>query len=433
MPQTHAFEKPFFRISYMHATVDESFHTAALFVENTIRRVSHAMLRKNRSGGDPMNKTRLFQALWLLLLSVVCVLTFYYRRESTKSPQEVIAREDTVVANVTDGHSPVPLPTETPTPSPTPAPTIYEITEVFIPLYETATPSVPATVPPDATIVPATATPDADEHAEAAPFSLIWFSDTQYYAYKRPEIFLSMADWALRIHDEYRAIAVVCTGDIVDNRNYERHWTNAEAAIMRVREQLPFYCVAGNHDVGADKVDYSIYRKYDFCTVPEEMTVSDDGTCWVLPLEEQGILLVGIGWQNGTAYADWLNARIAEHETMTAVVLVHSFLNDDGSLSTNGKRVEKEILQNSPSVRLVLCGHNDGSARWSKKYDDGHVVNALMYNFQDDKKYGLGYARILMFNPGTRNVAVTTYSPYLNDYNYYRESERDTFTLYNAW
>ena len=385
-----------------------------------------------------MNKTRLFQALWLLLLSVVCVLAFYYRRESTKYPQEVIAREDTVAVRATVGNTPVPLPSETPTPTPTPAPTIYEITEVFIPLYDTPTPSVPATVPPVVSVSPAvsvspvpteTAAPDAD----AAPFSLIWFSDTQYYAYKRPEIFLSMADWVLRVHDEYRAIAVVCTGDIVDNRNYERHWTNAEAAILRVRERLPFYCVAGNHDVGADKADYSIYAKYDFCTVPEAMTVSDDGTCWVLPLPDRGILLVGIGWRNDTAYADWLNARIAEHKDLTAIVLVHSFLDDDGSLSVNGKRVEKAILQASPSVRLVLCGHNDGSARWSKKYDDGHVVNAMMYNFQDDKKYGLGYARILMFNPGTRNVAVTTYSPYLNDYNYYRDSERDTFTLYDAW
>ena len=121
------------------------------------------------------------------------------------------------------------------------------------------------------------------------------------------------------------------------------------------------------------------------------------------------------------------------YRDLPAVLLVHSFLNDDSSLSTNGRRVEKAILRNSPTVRLVLCGHNDGSARWSRTYGDGHVVNAMMYNFQDEKKYGLGYARILMFNPNTRNIAVTTYSPYLNDYNYYRKAEKDTFTLYNAW
>ena len=379
-----------------------------------------------------MSKTNMFRALWLLLLSLVCVLMFYYRRESTKSPQEMLFGEDAVAAATVTERTPAPLPTETPTPLPTPEPTVYEFTEVFIPLLFTPSP-MPATMPPTAapTETPTPAPTEVPEVAE--PFSLIWFSDTQYYAYKRPEIFLSMADWAVRVKGDYNAVAVVCTGDIVDNRSYTRHWTNAEAAISRLDEQIPFYCVAGNHDVGADKVEYETYLSYDFCSAPEAMEFTEDRRCWVLPMYEQGILLCGIGWQNDASYADWLNARIDAYKALPAVLLVHSFLNDDGSLSTNGKRVEKEILRKSPSVRLVLCGHNDGSTRWSRKYPDGHVVNAMMYNFQDDKKYGLGYARILMFNPSTRNIAVTTYSPYLNDYNYYKDASKDTFTIYGAW
>lgn len=374
-----------------------------------------------------MTKTRMFQALWLLLLSLICVLMFYYRREPTKSPQERLFGEDAVVAATTVEQTPQPLPTDTPTP----VPTVYEITEVFIPLLYTPSP-VPVTLPPTPSPVPTPAFIPTDV-PKAEPFSLIWFSDTQYYAYKRPDIFLSMAEWATRIQAEYNAAAVVCTGDIVDNRNYTRHWTNAEAAIGKITESMPFYCVAGNHDVGADKVEYETYLSYDFCSAPESMEFSEDRHCWVLPLYEQGILLCGIGWQNDDAYADWLNERIHAYTDLPAVLLVHSFLNDDGSLSTNGRRVEKAILSKSPTVRLVLCGHNDGSARWSRTYGDGHVVNAMMYNFQDDKKYGLGYARILMFNPSTRNIAVTTYSPYLNDYNYYRKAEKDTFTIYDAW
>lgn len=378
-----------------------------------------------------MSKTRMFQALWLLLLSLVCVLMFYYRRESTKSPQERLFGGDAVAAATVEEQTPVP--TETPTPVPTPVPTVYEVTEVFIPLLYTPSP-VPPTIPPTAAPATPDPTPAPTEVPETEePFSLIWFSDTQYYTYKKPEVFLSMADWAVRIKDAYNAAAVVCTGDIVDNRNYTRHWTNAEAAISRISEYIPFYCIAGNHDVGADKVEYETYLSYDFCTAPDEMEFTKDRHCWVLPLPEQGVLLCGIGWCNDDAYADWLNARLKEHGDLPAIVLVHSFLNDDGSLSTNGRRVEKAILRNSNSVRLVLCGHNDGSARWAKTYGDGHTVNAIMYNFQDDKRYGLGYARILMFNPNTRNIAITTYSPYLNDYNYYKDTEKDTFTLYNAW
>ena len=379
-----------------------------------------------------MSKTNMFRALWLLLLSLVCVLMFYYRRETTKSPQETFFGEDIVAVATTVTRTPAPLPTEPPTPLPTAEPNAYEVAEVFIPLLFTTSP-VPATLAP--TAEPSEPpTPAPTEFPEATElFSLIWFSDTQYYAYKRPDIFLSMAEWATSIRAEYNAAAVVCTGDIVDNRNYTRHWTNAEAAIEKITESMPFYCIAGNHDVGADKVEYETYLSYDFCTAPESMEFSGDRHCWVLPLYEQGILLCGIGWQNDDAYADWLNECIQAYADLPAVLLVHSFLNDDGSLSTNGRRVEKAILRKSPTVRLVLCGHNDGSARWSRTYGDGHVVNAMMYNFQDDKKYGLGYVRILMFNPNTRNIAVTTYSPYLNDYNYFRRTEKDTFTLYDAW
>ena len=377
-----------------------------------------------------MNQNRVFQALWLLLLSLICVVMFFLKRERTKYPQEVIAEAETVVVALTDSPRATAAFSPTPSPTPTPAPTLYEITDVFVPLFSQPTATPPASVPPESLYARMTPfTPPA----KTEPFSLIWFSDTQYYAYKKPEIFLSMADWVLRVHEDCRTVAVVCTGDIVDNRNYSRHWENADAAISKIRDVLPFYCVAGNHDVGADTVDYSIYRKYDFCTATEDMQFYDDGRCWVLPLREQELLLCGVGWQNDTQYADWLLDAIADYPEYPAILLTHSFLNDDGTLSANGKRVERDVLRNAPSIRLVLCGHNDGSTRWSKTYPDGHTVNAMMYNFQDDKKHGLGYARILMFNPGTRNIAVTTYSPFLDDYNYYRESSKDTFTLYDAF
>ena len=100
----------------------------------------------------------------------------------------------------------------------------------------------------------------------------------------------------------------------------------------------------------------------------------------------------------------------------------------------NGKLLEETLLRDCQNVRLVLCGHRDGSARWQETYDDGaRTVNALLYNFQDDKTKGLGYLRILTFDPVLRSVSVTTYSPYLDDYNYYETVSRDTFTLPNAF
>ena len=139
-------------------------------------------------------------------------------------------------------------------------------------------------------------------------------------------------------------------------------------------------------------------------------------------------------------YNDGESASIAHQKEVLetypdrqAIVLVHSFLTDKGGLTANGKTLEKELLSVYPNLCLVLCGHNDGSVRWAKEYEDGHRVNALLYNFQDDKKWGLGYIRILTFDPLDRSIHVTTYSPWFDDYNYFKDASKDTFVLENAW
>ena len=141
-----------------------------------------------------------------------------------------------------------------------------------------------------------------------------------------------------------------------------------------------------------------------------------------------------VGWQKGTPYLDWVKAKLHEYADYSAVLLVHSFLEDNGTLTANGKLLEKSLLPDAKNLRLILCGHKDGSVRWQKTYDDNtRTVNAVMYNFQDDKQKGLGYLRILTFDPVSRSIHVSTYSPYLDDYNYYQEESLDSFTLYNAY
>ncbi len=362
-----------------------------------------------------MKRKRVLQMLWLLFLGTACVLLFLWWREPTKQGQETLAPvTQTVMADAVS----IPAPEASASPVPFTVP-----------------PTLSVTVAPTAAASTAAAAPSAVVSPTPAgePFSLIWFSDTQYYAYKKPEILASMVLWANSVQAEYHTLALVQTGDIVDNHNYARHWENASAAFSQRADTLPLYCVAGNHDVGADTVDYTMYQTYHFCDVKDPDCIYQDGVCWVQPLDECKLLLVGIGWQLDADYADWVNARIAAYPDYTAIVLVHSFLHDNGALTTNGKLVEKQVLAKSPTVRLVLCGHNDGSVQWETTYEDGRVVHAILYNFQDDTKHGLGYARVLMFNPATRNIAVTTYSPYLDDFNYCSDEGKDTFTLYDAF
>ncbi len=350
-----------------------------------------------------MKHQRLLGILWLGLLLCAAVFCIVWGRVPTKEQQaycdlRVLQPKSTVAVISVSVES---------APSPSPAPR--------------------CTVPPSPSAVP-TATPAPE------PFSLFWFSDTQYYAYKKPEIFRAMSEWAVENAAAQRALAVVHTGDIVDNHNYERHWKNAASALSLLVGRLPLYCVAGNHDVGADTIDYTMYHSYNFCDVRAPKKLYENGVCWVQPIEAQKLVLLGIGWQSGTPYLDWAIEQLAAYPDWTAIVLVHSFLESNGTLTPNGKLIEQRLLPAAPNIRLVLCGHKDGSVRWQKTYDDDtRTVNALLYNFQDDKQKGLGYLRILTFDPVARSIDVTTYSPTLDDYNYQRDPALDTFTLYNAF
>ena len=290
----------------------------------------------------------------------------------------------------------------------------------------TASPSPTATPSP---------TPSPSPTPEPTPFSLYWISDTQVYAYRYPKIFNKIFAYMANACAEQNALGVMMTGDIVDNRSEQRHWDHAKAAISLIEGRLPLWSVAGNHDVGADKGDYRIYLSYGFCAAEEGDQLYKDGVCWydTFTAAGQDFLLLGIGWQNDSDYLPWARGVLETYPDHTAILLVHSFLTDRGGLTGTGKNLEKELLSHYPNLRLVLCGHNDGSARWQKEYEDGHTANALMYNFQDDKKNGLGYLRILTFDPADRSLQVTTYSPWFDDYNYYRDESKDTFTLTEAW
>ena len=267
------------------------------------------------------------------------------------------------------------------------------------------------------------------------PFSLVWFSDTQVYPYKYPAVFRTMANWVLETQAEHNTLAVLHSGDIIDNHKLAGHWEKAETAISLLKNKIPFYSVAGNHDVGAAEPNYKNYFKYAFHDTTQEQMLYEGGVCWAQPLHAGGtdFLILGLGWQTDTRYLDWVAAVMAQYPEHIVLVVVHSFLYNDGNLTKNGRLVEKEIIDKYPAVRLVLCGHFRGSVRRSKEYDDGRTVNVLMYNFQDDTSRGLGYLRILMFNPITRNIALTTYSPHYDRFNYQRDTEKDTFTLYDAF
>ena len=84
----------------------------------------------------------------------------------------------------------------------------------------------------------------------------------------------------------------------------------------------------------------------------------------------------------------------------------------------------RRVVVPNPNVRLVLCGHSHAVFHNAVMIDDDgdgvpdRKVYQLLANYQEEEKGGLGYLCILTFDPLTDQLAVSTYSPYLDDYNH---------------
>ena len=189
-------------------------------------------------------------------------------------------------------------------------------------------------------------TPTPTPTPEPTPFSLYWVSDAQVYAYRYPKVYNKIFTYMANACEEQNAIGVLMTGDLVDNRTEQRHWDHAKAAIGLIRDKLPLWVVAGNHDVGADKGDYKTFLSYGFCAAEEGDLLYKDGVCWydTFTAAGQDFLLLGIGWQNDSDYLSWARGVLETYPDHTAILLVHSFLTDKGNLTGTGKNLEKELL-----------------------------------------------------------------------------------------
>ena len=304
--------------------------------------------------------------------------------------------------------TPIPTPTAspTPTPSPTPEPT------------PTPTPS-PTPIP--------------------TSFTIAWISDTQGYTFRDTEGLDSIVNYILENREALNIAAVVQTGDLVERHEVPEHWERIETAFAPLRGVVPFYCVAGNHDVGFygyKHLTYQYYLEHSLCDVKEEDQIFEDGKCWYDLREDIGLLLIGIGWMfDGDAprFVEWAGDVLDRYSDYPALIVTHSFIYTNGLLSSDGEYLEKELISQHPNARLVVCGHHDGARRWSRMYEDGRTFHAMMLNFQDDKNRSRGYFTLLTFDPLFRNISVTTYSPFFDDYNYSKDPSKETFILEKAF
>ena len=270
------------------------------------------------------------------------------------------------------------------------------------------------------------------------PVTFAWMSDTQGYSQGFPEIFKAMTSWIVSERDTLNIQYVLHTGDVVDNYDDTRQWDNANRALSILDGEIPLFVVAGNHDIDGQNQVYDSYldtlgkKRFENLRSFGGAYRNGRGRYDLFDIGGVPSILMSVGYGMGYGVddkaIDWMNEVLHEYSDRFAILCFHSYMDPDGSLSTDGEVLFEEVVKKNPNVCLVLCGHRHGVNHTSVQLDDNmdgtpdRTVYQLVADYQDELKSGGGYLVLLTFDSTKRTISVKTYSPYLDDYNCYEDN-----------
>ncbi|MBB3114566.1 hypothetical protein FHS18_006687 [Paenibacillus phyllosphaerae] len=284
-------------------------------------------------------------------------------------------------------------------------------------------------------IVDQAAAEPADDPDGDGKFTFAFSTDTQYYADSYPDIFRSQMEYVAAMKDELDIRYLIHTGDIVDDWDRPDEWAVADESFKVIEEAgLPYGVVAGNHDVNHANADYTEYWKYfgrDRFEV--QPTYGDDlnnnrDHYDLVSANGQDFLIMYLGWNVQEDTVKWANDILQKYPDRYAIIGTHEYISPSGAYSGQGQMIWDEIVAKNANVKLVLCGHIHGVGYNVKHLEDGRVVVEMLADYQSGPMGGQGYMRFLEFDPAKEQIQVKTYSPYMNDYNYYEDGS-DEFTI----
>jgi len=189
--------------------------------------------------------------------------------------------------------------------------------------------------------------------------------------------------------------------------------------------------LAGNHDVGHKDGSYDNYYQY----FGEDRFAGRDyyggsyknnrGHYDLISANGNDYIMVYMGWGVSDEDLDWVNSVLEKYPDRKAILAFHEYLLVSGNRSPIGNQIFEKVVKPNKNVMAVLCGHYHDSETLVDEIDDNgdgapdRKVYQILADYQGGPEGGQGYIRLLHFNTDTNQIYVKTYSPYLDDYNFY--------------
>ena len=262
--------------------------------------------------------------------------------------------------------------------------------------------------------------------AAAQDFTIVVLPDTQNYSAIYPATFTNQTQWIVDNKDTLNIVYVAHEGDIVNTASSSEQWNNAVAAMSLLEnpvttglpDGIPYGVVPGNHD--EPTTNYNTYfgvsrfsnRDYYGNGYPSGY---NDSNYTFFSASGMDFIVVNLEYATpSSGLLGWADNLLKNYSNRRAIVVTHYILNTDGSFGSWGQQVYN-ALKDNPNLFLMLCGHMHGEAMRSEVYN-WNTVHILLADYQDQPNGGNGWLRIMKFSPENNEIAVTTYSPLLDQY-----------------
>ena len=316
-------------------------------------------------------------------------------------------------------------------------------------------------------IVPLHEPPVASEPADASlasvsgeTWTLVALPDSQNVVMGHPEILYAQMAWIAANAERLNIKYVVHEGDIT-NDSTDEEWTTVDHAFRLLDDRVPNAPAMGNHDyTGGGGISSKDTSQFDTYFPPSRLQAqlgfvslfepsSAANAAYSFEGNGQKWLIFTLEFGPPDAVLDWVESVLASHSTANAILVTHAYLfldgtrfdHVDGTDQYNGphafnsddrlgemndaEEMWDELIEKSPQIRVVLCGHMHDEARLTSERSSGPPVHQLLADYQSESLGGAGYTRLLTFSPDGK-VSVTTYSPFLQRF---RTDEDNEFVL----
>ncbi|WBO62651.1 LamG-like jellyroll fold domain-containing protein [Streptomyces camelliae] len=262
---------------------------------------------------------------------------------------------------------------------------------------------------------------------ESRRFTLAVMPDTQYL-FDGPSIDKAPVEASLRYLLEQggesgeNIVFLSHLGDLTQNGAQAEFAAISEAFRLLDRRGVGYSVLAGNHDVKSSTDDQRGPTPYLDAFGPQRFQgkptfggASSDGynTYHLFKAAGREWMVLALDWRLSAKGYAWAKDVLAAHPKTPVILTTHELVVEDDQLSTYGRQLWDQLIDDHDQIFLTLNGHYWPAGRATRKNAAGNEVHLHLTNYQNRYFGGAAMIRLYRFDLDRNVIDVETVSPWI--------------------